>query len=665
VFLRVQASDTTRWLHPPRSRRFWIALFTLSLVSSCSFGFRAKVHRLDRGIDASYLFAANRASDEGLRFGEEFVSTFGPYCYLIYASDTGSAPQRKLIGELVLVVLVGLACAAFIAILPSLGNGIALAAALLLVYAVHLQGNSLYGDEYRWFSLLLLLVVIAVGAHPVLGNATFLLASLLGGFFLLVKLSLGAGAILALSAACVLTRRPRVGVSRIGLLAVGATVGFAAAWLAHQGAFAGAGGFFAGAADVVSGYGSAMSLAPVGWEKTALCFGAFAALTTGIAAFSGSVRPFLTWLACGTPLFVAWKHAMVREDTLHVRAFVLFGFFAVCMVLVHLLAGRKYRSALFLLLPVATLFAPWSLHADESENVLAGLRHRLLAPFHLPGRDGIERARAFVAGGRAPALEPTQAFKTLRLPDSVRSRIGSAPIDVYPWESAYVAANGLDWRNRPSPASFATYSPGLDSRNARFFSSTEKPEYLLWHLQPSVFSIDGRHLFWDEPETLRAIFDSYRLVSDSDVLLFRNSEQGRLGAPRLFRVVEIEWGEWTAVPRAEGVLFASVSFEPPWSVRLRALLLREDPMYLSVRFASGEEQTYRFVPAQAQSGLWMSPLPRNTKELRAVLSGRISRPRPRALRLHGAWADELRPKVMLSWRASVVVPSSSESTRRR
>lgn len=286
-----------------------------------------------------------------------------------------------------------------------------------------------------------------------------------------------------------------------------------------------------------------------------------------------------------------------------------------------------------------------------SPITFASLRQRLLAPFLASGRQGIE---------------PSQRFESLRLPDSLRSRIGSAPIDVYPWESAYVAANDLDWRHRPSPASFATYSPGLDGRNRRFFSSSRKPRFLLWHLQPSVFSIDGRHLFWDEPETLRAIFDTYRLVSDDEeVLLFRESDEGRLGAPRLFRVEETQWGEWTAVPPTAGVLFAAISFERPWSVRLRALLLREDPMYLSVRFASGEEQTYRFVPAQAESGLWMSPLPRNRRELRSVLSGRISRPRSRALRLHGAWGDELRPKVVLSWLESVIVPSPRESSPRR
>jgi hypothetical protein len=238
----------------------------------------------------------------------------------------------------------------------------------------------------------------------------------------------------------------------------------------------------------------------------------------------------------------------------------------------------------------------------------------------------------------------------LRLPDSVRARIGDEPTDVYPWESLYVAANDLSWTNRPSPASFATYSPGLDRRNTRFLASAEAPTYVLWHLERGVYSIHRRHVFWDEPETLRALVSSYSLASDEDeeVLLLKKLAMPRLSSPRPLRVEQTQWGEWTDVPRSDGVLFARVSFERPWWKQFDTLLLKEAPMYISVRFERGEE-TYRFVPAQAESGLWMSPLPRNKIELRSILSGRFSHPRARAIRFHGSWGDELRPSVVIFW----------------
>ena len=71
-------------------------------------------------------------------------------------------------------------------------------------------------------------------------------------------------------------------------------------------------------------------------------------------------------------------------------------------------------------------------------------------------------------------------------------------------------------------------------------------------------------------------------------------------------------------------------------------------MYISVRFESGGEETYRFVPAQAGSGLWISPLPRDAAEIRSILAGDFSSPRVRAIRTHGSWEEDLATPVVVS-----------------
>jgi hypothetical protein len=623
-------------------------LLALSLISSSALGFRVKVEPLDRGVDPSYLFAANYALSQGWRFGEDFVSTYGPYGYLIYASNVADVPVRKLVSEFALVVLVGVAVAAYVES-HALGTGAALGAAVLLIYAVHVQGNSTYGDEYRWFSLLLLLVIDSLRASRAAGLATFLLASFLGGFFFLVKLSLGAGTVLTIAAASLLTRQPSIAAARILLLLTGATLGFAGAWLAYQGTLTGVGAFFAAAADLVSGYSSAMS-GPSPWKETSLCFGAFAAVLGGLALASPRSGAAITMLACGAPLVIAWKHAVVLGTANLARSFMLFGFLVLCLILVPLLSSKRRWTAAFLIVPLVLLFVPWFQYRATYARGFASLGRRLAQPLLLPGRLGWEQLRSTLTGNRRAALEPTPAFEQLRLPDSLRARIGDEPIDVYPWESLYVAANDFSWANRPSTASFATYSPGLDRRNTRFFASGKAPTYVLWHMERSVFSIHRRHIFWDEPETLRTLVSSYSLASDDEkVLLLKKLAVPRLSSPRPFRVEQTQWGEWTDVPKSDGVLFARVSFERPWWIQLETLLLKEAPMYISVRFEPGEEETYRFVPAQAESGLWMSPLPRNNIELRSILSGRFSRPRASAIRFHGSWGDELRPSVVIFW----------------
>ncbi|HJS74519.1 MAG TPA: hypothetical protein VJ921_09540 [Vicinamibacteria bacterium] len=644
--MQVQPSENAK-----SARTFRILLLSISLIASAAFGFRAKVEPLGRGIDSSYMFAANYASSQGWRFGERFVSTYGPYGYLIYASNVADIPVRKLVSELVLVVLVGVACASYVASY-GLGTGAALGASLLLVYTVHVQGNSDFGDEYRWFSLILLLVLNSLRAPRVAGLLTFLLAAFFGGFFLLVKLSLGAGALMTISAACLLTRNPSVAASRIGLLSIGAPLGFAVAWLAHQGTLEGAVDYFFTAADLVSGYSSAMSGAS-GWREMALCFGAFTAILGGIALSSPRSCAAVTLLVCGVPLFVVWKHTMVLGTPNHTKAFVLFGSLILSLILVPFLGSKRPWTAALLVVPAVFLFAPWLHFRAEQTGGIRSLGERLAEPLLFPGRLGWDQLRSTLAGSSGAPRKPARAFDRLRLPDSVRARIADEPIDIYPWESLYIAANDFSWANRPSTASFATFSPGLDRRNTRFLASAAAPNYVLWHLDRDVLSIQRRHVFWDEPETLRTLVGSYTLDSNEDegetVLLLKKLAGPRLSSPRPLREDRTQWGEWTDVPPSDGVVFARLRFERPWWTRLATLLLRDAPMYISVRFESGEEETYRFVPAQAGSGLWMSPLPRDAAEVRSTLSGDFSRPRARAIRIHGSWEDEQRSSVDISW----------------
>ncbi len=187
--------------------------------------------------------------------------------------------------------------------------------------------------------MLLVFVIFSLRASRAAGLATFFLASFLGGFFLLVKLSLGAGTVLTLSAACLLTRQPSIAAARIGLLLTGAALGFASGWVAHQGTLTGVGAFFGAAADVISGYSSAMSGLSL-WTETAICFCVFAAILGGISLASPRSGATMTMLACGAPLFVAWKHAMVLGGPNHARTFMLFGLLVLCLILVPLLARR-------------------------------------------------------------------------------------------------------------------------------------------------------------------------------------------------------------------------------------------------------------------------------------------------------------------------------------
>ena len=146
-------------------------------------------------------------------------------------------------------------------------------------------------------------------------------------------------------------------------------------------------------------------------------------------------------------------------------------------------------------------------------------------------------------------------LEPLVLPDDVRAEIGLATIDVYPRHTVFAAANpGLRWTFRPAPTSYGNYRPALDELNARFFDSERRPDFLLWHWEDDQ-TIDERNVLWDEPQTLRTLFERYDVVREEPFLL-RARPQRRLTreTPRL--VTDVGWGAWTDVPPSKGTLRA-------------------------------------------------------------------------------------------------------------
>jgi hypothetical protein len=226
-------------------------------------------------------------------------------------------------------------------------------------------------------------------------------------------------------------------------------------------------------------------------------------------------------------------------------------------------------------------------------------------------------------------------------------------VDVYPWESAYVPANGLAWAHRPVPFSFSAYTPRLDALNAAFFSSSRRPEYLLWHNYvhhpEHLQSIDGRYLFWDEPKTLRTILDRYDLVeSHPRIHLLRAREASRFAAIQSLGRQTAPWGTWLPVPQVPGVVLAHVVVKPSLAMRAVRAAFREGAIYVSLVFSSGETIRYRLVPENAGEGLWVNPFAHSMDEFVTLLRTGSGR-RVVALQVSTARLSGLYEPPTVSW----------------
>lgn len=619
-------------------------LLGLSIVASISMVFSFSILPTAPGLDPSFIYAFNHAAARGWRWGRDFISTYGPYGYLVNAMDAGDLVQRIVAINLLHAIGCGIAAAAYLQSMPRLRPVARLTLTLVLIYALGLQYQ-----EYRWFALFLLVFLTGLHLRERNSLTAYSLASVLAGFCFLIKFSTGIAALMTLVLGCLLVQRPRDAAYRLAVAMPVAIVSFLIGWVAHGGTLAGIGDYVATGWEVSSGYSSAMSLGPDGWQTGAISFLIWFGLVALWVLVQPTARNRLTLVGLAIPLFTAWKHAIVRQDG-HVFNLVNFGFFVLAICLAEALVVWRWRSTLpvvgILLVP---LVIPWFNAAAGGPNAGGALKEWVSGPLKLHGLRDLVRLGHFASYREDVARVSESLLRKDVLPESIRMLIGGSSVDVYPWEVSYVPANALSWANRPLPASFSSYTPTLDKLNAAFFESGGRPEYLIWHSDVGVESIDGRYLFWDEPRTLRSIVNFYdMLTADSGVIVLRTRAHPRFGPPQPLGTLRVPWNTWTPVPQPPGVLLAEASIERSLIMRVIRTAFREGPVFLSLRFSSGEEARYRVVRDNMAGGLWVSPFVVSVDELRSLFRGDPAR-RVIAVRFSGRSASRLSRAILVSW----------------
>lgn len=598
-------------------------LVALSILAVLSMGYRLAILPLAPGIDSLFAYACNHAAATGLAWGRDFVSTCGPYGYLILSMDVGNLVQRTIIFNLLLVTGTGLAIATYVQSVPALGASARITLAIILAYAVSLQGA-----EYRWFVLFLLVLLTGIHRRERVSLVAFSLAGILAGFYVLIKFSLGVNAVATLLVACFLVRRLGTVGTRLAVAMPAAAGGFLTGWVAYEGGLANITAYLTTGWAVGVGYSAAMSLAPErGWIGVASFLLWFALIALWVAMQSGAYSR-LSLAALAVPLFGAWKHSIVRQDV-HVMILVTFGVFVIAVLLTEAAAVWDWRWTLpiagILLVP---LTVPWFNAAPAGLNAMTSLEEVALGPLRLRGVTNLARLSQLAAYRQTIAKESDSYLRQHVLPQPLRTAIGESSVDVYPWRIFYVPANALTWANRPVPFSYNAYTPALDGLDAAFFESPGRPTHLIWHatFEAGVRSIDGRYLLWDEPRTIRALVDSYDIVaSDPSVMVLRARASPRFGPPNPLGTESVTWNTWTPVPKSTGVLLASATVEPSLVVPIVRAVFREEPVFLSVRFAGGETETYRIVRDNMKSGLWLSPFAVTLEELRSLFHRGVGR----------------------------------------
>lgn len=227
-----------------------------------------------------------------------------------------------------------------------------------------------------------------------------------------------------------------------------------------------------------------------------------------------------------------------------------------------------------------------------------------------------------------------------KLSDSMRTVVGQQGVDVYPWEASVIAANDLTWRNRPSPFSFQSYDPYLDNANASFLSSNQAPKFIIWHSVGStgVQSIDGRHVLWDEPRTVRTILSHYQFVTSDDKFMLLQRRE----TPLASQEKSVDIGKQNisqghiAIPDTNGVaVFANLNIKESLTYKLEDQFIRGRQYYLTIKDSQGDTSQYRFITDNANQGLLVSDLPKNWAELVQLMQNQAPSASTTELRVNG------------------------------
>lgn len=627
-------------------RRPGPVLLALSVVTSIVMGFSARVLPIIPGVDGPFAYGFNYAAAHHLKWGLEFVSTYGPYGHLVQTMDLEGLVWSKILFNLLLGLGLGVATTAYLQSAAGLSAGARLALMPAIVYACTIQD-----PEYRWFTFFLLVFLTGLLTAGWASVVAYGLAGLLAGFCLLVKFSIGFATIITLVLGCGLVRRPLAAAGRLAVTACAVTVAFVTGWISSGGGSAGIMPYLTLGWELGKGYSSGASLhGGRWWVDVASFLVAFALVLLWVIVQPGP-RSRIALAGLAFPVFTAWKHSIVRQDE-HVAILARFGVFVVIILLAEAVAAWPWRYALpaaaVVLVPVVL---PWATMTTPVFGLTAG--EMVVNPFAFRGLKDLGALTQLTAYRETIAQTSASALRRRTLPASMRDSIGASPVDVYPWDASYVPANRLTWANRPLPFSYNGWTPALDGLNAAFFRLPRRPEYLVWHRgfgRGGVWSIDGRHFLWDEPQTVRAIVDHYEVIdADGSVMLLRSRSSPRLGAPRPLGTSRVPWDTWVAVPEHQGVLLAAPSMEPSRILRLVRGLFREEPLWLSVRLGSGQSNTYRLLPDNMGSGVWLSPLPVAFEEMPRLLQEGAGQ-QVVAIRFSGdVLVRTLAPAITVSW----------------
>ena len=393
--------------------------------------------------------------------------------------------------------------------------------------------------------------------------------------------------------------------------------------------------------EIASGYSEAMSLVGPSWQF-ALAVVTVAGLILGLPLVADCPKALVPGLMPATiVVFFVFKHAMVRQDA-HAVPFQVKIALAGLFLFVCAKTAKDRRAVM--------LFQACSLFLGAHIVV------EILPPFgrHFNDRLALRHAQRVLGQlwnwpqTREDLNRQSQAsLLSLRLSELFHREVNEGTVEAIPWDVTEVLANGWKWRPRPVFQTYQAYTADLDRVNAAHIQSDAAADFVLLRWG----SIDGRHPFFVDPLSWRVLLSRYDvLLNASDALLMGRRPDGRYGELQPVGSTTATWGEEITVPQQEPILVMETHTDRSLLGGLKRLLFRVHPVYVEVRYSSGNTMRWRVVRSNLANGVIVNPMPTGLQDLVSLLeTGGSDLSRVKSLRFEASVPHEFEPTILVRW----------------
>ncbi|MGE0635029.1 MAG: hypothetical protein AB7G44_05265 [Bacteroidia bacterium] len=303
-------------------------------------------------------------------------------------------------------------------------------------------------------------------------------------------------------------------------------------------------------------------------------------------------------------LWAVFRYSIAREENHHAMAFfnflILFGG-------VLFLADEKIGG-----LRIAILIAIPYLYY---QNIKQTGHFHMEWKMKYGGITNFKRAvNIFRDGGEEFNKQSQQNLANVLLADSARKIIADNTVDIFPWETSYVVANNLNYRNRPLFQLGCVNNAVLDKVNADFLQSEKAPLYYIWTKQnwwgQEMSSIDFRYVLSDDGQVNFSILNNYaQIYEDEKVRILKRTEKEKLAVEKFNHANTINWNEWTPIPELTNGTALRMKFNIVRTLvgKLKHSFYKEPEYYMLYQLHNDSIKKHRLVVQNTESGIWAAP----------------------------------------------------------